>query len=1014
MATYVPGIQEYVPQFQPFQPDYNFLGNVLQTKQSQYDANYKQLSQRYGTLLNSDMLRADNIEKRNEFFKMIDQDIKKISGLDLSLQQNVNSANKVFDSFLQNKDMVHDMNYTREYQNQLGIAEQYRNCLDQKKCGGYYWETGVNALNYRADEFKKASSQDAMKMSPGKYVPQINIQEAATEYLKDLLGKDSGSAFGVESVTFSPDKKYRITLKNGANLVMPYQQLMQAMYGKDQRVIDMYNTQAYVTRKGFISQNAQKYGSEEAAENKYFESLDEQFKKTAAMHKTVQDLQNMSKAKMQILAKEIAEKGSDGKDDLAKDFYGAGVDNAIASKLVNIYAENYKNAESLYKPDADLASKRLYADNLYSSSLMNKEINDAAIRAASMTGSIKMEADEYAKSYYDHSLNMAEISARADLEDRNNRNKAYYQLNRDVTFEEYKKRGNAFDMSNEPRYVDAHPGTTAITGEDIASETQQRLAAESAGMKNSALSFVNGYSNTLSSIASNSKASADEQTMAKGTLKEIYGEAKKDASGKYISPGYDPKTNMYVDRQGNTYNSPEKVSSIYNQNYIYNQTKKLAEQNKNISSHANFLNGDGAKFNRDYDTYSKSQKATSMIWQENNKNVASYGRSKLGGKKGEEFSNLFTSDYNLKTKDDYIKSYLAKSGSADIGDAEDAYEEATEKYNKYYASGTSIGKDGSGNAVPLVKSTNGASMLGFYGGGKSAGGALMYEFNSEVPGAAGTKGMLTLFEDAMADTQSIWAIGDHATLDSAKDSQKEKGVNAKLALTTFIRDFKTGNLTKTEKDMFLGQVLYMDVAAGDASKVGMTIKLPPSWLQKYKGSDKKPKWADDINLAAEGVSVYTDKSKARNHFTESVRAKPYDYILDHMSTTIEYPNAGTLTINKRNSNGSIVVSGSAIGYDADGKPHPVSLGKEYTNDVGGQNLYDALNMYMSKISQANTIYLQSKGRRQAFTNPGELPDVKKYLEMAAGGGNANQGPMSIDDVNQMFIRGLQGSLFQSN
>ena len=37
MATYLNGNQDYIPQIQPFKPDYNFLGNILQTKQGKYD-----------------------------------------------------------------------------------------------------------------------------------------------------------------------------------------------------------------------------------------------------------------------------------------------------------------------------------------------------------------------------------------------------------------------------------------------------------------------------------------------------------------------------------------------------------------------------------------------------------------------------------------------------------------------------------------------------------------------------------------------------------------------------------------------------------------------------------------------------------------------------------------------------------------------------------------------------------------------------------------------------------------
>ena len=87
MASYIQGVTDYIPQLQPFQPDYNFLGNVLQTKQSRYDTSHKQLNKLYGTLLYSPMLRDDNTQQRDQFFQTIDQDIKKMAGLDLSLQE---------------------------------------------------------------------------------------------------------------------------------------------------------------------------------------------------------------------------------------------------------------------------------------------------------------------------------------------------------------------------------------------------------------------------------------------------------------------------------------------------------------------------------------------------------------------------------------------------------------------------------------------------------------------------------------------------------------------------------------------------------------------------------------------------------------------------------------------------------------------------------------------------------------------------------------------------------------
>jgi hypothetical protein len=60
MATYLQGVQDYIPQFQPFQPDLNLYANVLQTKQTQYDTAWKSLNNVYGQYFYSDLTRDSN------------------------------------------------------------------------------------------------------------------------------------------------------------------------------------------------------------------------------------------------------------------------------------------------------------------------------------------------------------------------------------------------------------------------------------------------------------------------------------------------------------------------------------------------------------------------------------------------------------------------------------------------------------------------------------------------------------------------------------------------------------------------------------------------------------------------------------------------------------------------------------------------------------------------------------------------------------------------------------------
>ena len=95
MATYIQGLTDYIPQIQPFSPDYNFYSGVLDFKQGKYDASRQKLSNLYGSLLNAPLTREQNVETRDKFFKTIEQDIKKMGAMDLSLSQNTEAASGI-------------------------------------------------------------------------------------------------------------------------------------------------------------------------------------------------------------------------------------------------------------------------------------------------------------------------------------------------------------------------------------------------------------------------------------------------------------------------------------------------------------------------------------------------------------------------------------------------------------------------------------------------------------------------------------------------------------------------------------------------------------------------------------------------------------------------------------------------------------------------------------------------------------------------------------------------------
>lgn len=248
MATYLQGVTDYISQVQPPQPNLEFDAKILQVKQSQYDAGHKKVSDLYSSLLNSDLTRTENIAARDEFFKMINTDIKKMSSMDFSLDENVAAASNVFKSVYENKEMVKDMVWTKNFNIQQNISESFKNCIDPKKCGGQWWETGDKYLAYKKQEFKNSSSKDSMNMEDVSYVPYNAITDDAMKIMKD-------SKFGVVEDKISGG--YKVTTENGELAISPLSALLNTTIGKDPKFAEMYTAQAYVKRNEWVNSKFQ-------------------------------------------------------------------------------------------------------------------------------------------------------------------------------------------------------------------------------------------------------------------------------------------------------------------------------------------------------------------------------------------------------------------------------------------------------------------------------------------------------------------------------------------------------------------------------------------------------------------------------------------------------------------------------------------------------------------------------------------------------------------------------------
>jgi hypothetical protein len=300
MATYLQGVTDYIPQIQPWTPDYNLYAKVLGFKQSRQDAAVKQLSTLYGSLLNAPLTRDDTAETRDKVFKTIEQDIKKMATLDLSKRQNVEAARGVFNQLLDNDIVVYDMMYTKHWMSEFQKGQSLKGCTDPEKCQGQWWPGGDQYMNFKRMEFKNATAEDAMKMGKVNYVSQQDITRKAIDLAKELeieieAGPQFANGFIITGAT------------NDLEEAKLYNQIFTGLIGNDPLVKEYYKAKAYNKRMGWAYQNEQQYGSVDAANTEYINQSYSVLENLQKQADETEDKVNVTQKKIDKLNKDAGE-----------------------------------------------------------------------------------------------------------------------------------------------------------------------------------------------------------------------------------------------------------------------------------------------------------------------------------------------------------------------------------------------------------------------------------------------------------------------------------------------------------------------------------------------------------------------------------------------------------------------------------------------------------------------------------------------------------------------------------
>lgn len=829
MATYIQGVTDYIPQIQPFRPDFNFLGNILQTKQTRYDSAKRQISDLYGSLLNSPLTKDSNIKRREEFFKAIDQDIKKISGLDLSLQQNVDQAQNVFKGFYDDKYIGNDMVWTKKFENSLQKHESLKNCNDPSKCGDLQaWDEGLEALYYKREEFKKATDEESLKFQAPEYTGYFNWQKKAmTEAL------DKGYTVSKDYVKGG----YKVHDENGKLVQGGLYSLYKNAYGDDPRVTSNYETKAYVNRKRAVSQLATQYGSEEEAEKVYVQKMMNEGIKTAS-----KQLQEQNDYFDQLNNRQLYYE--------KKDKSGKGLTDAEEEILKQVKEEKERvlKSKSLAQSNIDEITRNLEKGNIKSligrvdrataSALEEEDLKNMAITMSKKGEKHEIKEDEFAL------IKVREAEKR--ISDEMNFKRDVYKIQLkgqiDKELEELKQGIKSGDIpSEEGITLEATPGGTASLGiednpEVVFNKNRELQNKQFVGSQQQSL-------NMLYNIFLAAKNNAKENNGAAQYLKRVYGDNYdkiKDVNG--LKAALDSKKLSPMTAFNDAMNLKESKNPTgdvaWAQSVFTNNAENIQEIKKmNAATLATI------KFNTN----------------NNKKIVDKMAAMSSSDNKLAKYAPLLLTKGNMLLHDDeqfvkeYIKAKWNDGVSVSESEAKSAFKELKKTFFETYNKTNDISLD---EGIDLS------------GGGTTTAAATLYKGldpkNKDKSGRL--TGRVGDVVNTLTNALSTPGAAKVVIGDASKESlEKNEDASVRSALNVLINDALKANAKTADRPVF--DAIFSPIAGEDINQSAITLKFDPETLKKFVGTKENPGvlYKKSTELM-DGVTVFFDDNQVQSPF----------------------------------------------------------------------------------------------------------------------------------------------------
>ena len=263
MATYIKGQKNFYPDIKAFTPDYKFLSATLDARQAKYNAGWKAQNDLYNKVVYSPLTNPNSLEYQRQYAEKLGPSLEKISGMDLSLEQNVQAAKSAFAPFFEDDEVVYDMVWTGAYNDAIKEYQNLASSRNQETRELANSEVSLRKLEIDRRKFIESERGDLQSQPLPELILDADLVQNAQKYLSELDPgltismpmpniKNSGK---VDPTTGAPifmeDRNFLITQKNGSIIEgAAYEQIMSALID-DPRVQKFYNAKSYVQAYDF-------------------------------------------------------------------------------------------------------------------------------------------------------------------------------------------------------------------------------------------------------------------------------------------------------------------------------------------------------------------------------------------------------------------------------------------------------------------------------------------------------------------------------------------------------------------------------------------------------------------------------------------------------------------------------------------------------------------------------------------------------------------------------------------